>query len=297
MRRRLLVLSAVLVLLLCRAGRADNGKLWQVKEHLALALRQDEVPKLGCGNLRNVFLGHRDPSKAVDTLFNKHDLARGELRSLARGLSLRARDKKKDTQANGRVALLWWDLRAKKHHRSTAAKDNAFKPDNDRLVAALAVLDSSSIRVGKWLDRENEWKLPLPAKWTTPWAKGGFGFPEDWERTQGIGPSLGGIMPITAGNFTGERIGWDGYRRAAEDRIAVWIRKHPNDRVVVLIVYEYSRDEDRNPRCPAAYRYFAVSETGTLDVQINGGIGTNKSGIELARDKGEVIYTRRKNLP
>jgi hypothetical protein len=291
MRRLFLIPTAVVILLGCAAARADDGKLWLVKEHLKFPLRQDEVPRSGCTYLRRVFLDHDQPSKGVATLFNKEDLVRKELRALARGVSLSAQKKEKDVQANGRVALVWWDLQANHFRRSTSAKVNTFNPDTDRLVAAVAVLDSSAVRDGKWLDRREEWKLPLPAKWTTPRAKGGFGFPDGWRRTQAVGPSLGGISPISTGNFTGEQLGWDGYRGAAEDRIAVWMRKHPDDRVIVLIVYEY--DKDKNPRCPARYRYYAVSVTGSLDVQINAGIGTSKRGIELARDHGEVIYSRK----
>jgi len=295
MRCLLQILSVVLLFVGCTSGWADDGKLWLVKEHLHFPLQQDETPASGCEQLRGVFFGDGDPSKGIETLFTKHDLVRKELRSLARGLALTARKKAEDTQADGRVALLWWDLQANKPRRSTAAKDNTFNPDTDRLMAALAVLDSKAVRVGKWLNRDEEWKLPLPARWTVEKAKGGFGFPEDWKRTQGIGPSLAGIIPISAGNFTGEQLGWDGFRGAAEDRVAVWMNKHPEDQVIVLIVYEY--DKDRNPRCPAAYRYYAVSNTGALDVQINGGIGTSKRGIELARDIGEVIHSRKKNLP
>jgi hypothetical protein len=291
MRSLFLIPTAVMVLLGCTAARADDGKLWLVKDHLKLPLRPDEVPESGCGHLRRAFFEGDEPGKAVEALFKQADLARKELRALAQGVSLGARKKEKDVQADGRVALLWWDMQTNRYRRSSAAKDNTFNPDTDRLVAALAVLDSAAVADGKWLDREEEWKLPLPARWTTPRAEGGFGFPEDWLRTQAVGPSLGGITLISAGDFTGEQLGWDGYRGAAEDRIAVWMRKHPDDRVVLLIVYEY--DPDHNPRCPAGYRYYAVSATGSLDVQISAGIGTSKRGIELTRDNGEVIYNKR----
>jgi hypothetical protein len=291
MRSLFLIPTAVVILLGCTSAWADGGKLWLVKKHLKFPLRQDEVPRADCSHLRRVFFEDDRPRQGVEALFNKADLVRKELRALARGVSLRAQKKEKDVQADGRVALVWWDLQTNKYRRSTSAKDNTFNPDADRLVAAIAVLDSGAVRDGKWLDRTEEWKLSLPTKWTTPRAKSGFGFPDGWLRTQAVGPSLGGITPISAGHFTGEQLGWDGYRGAVEDRIAVWMHKHPDDRVVVLIVYEY--DRDKNPRCPAGYRYYAVSATGSLDVQINAGVGKTKRRIELTRDNGEVIYSRK----
>src|SRR5262249_29471319 len=122
MRTLFLIPTAVVILLGSTAARADNGRLWLVKDHLKFPLRPDEVPESGCGHLRRAFFEGDEPGKAVEALFNQADVARKELRALARGVSLGAQKKEKDVQADGRIALVWWDMQTNKYRRSTAAK-------------------------------------------------------------------------------------------------------------------------------------------------------------------------------
>jgi hypothetical protein len=245
---------------------------------VAHPLRASELVEAGkatepvAGKVRGVFFGAGDPSKAVKELFDKPDVARKELRDLAKSVKLKPRKAEKGVQPDGRIALVWWDTKAKKARRSTAAKDNTFKPATDRLVAALAVLDNKALRAGKWVEWKDVPSLPLPRAWTEDLERNGLA--DRATQVPAIGRAFSKPGPVSAGAFTAEWLGIDWPRVDADDRVAEWVMKqnakkeyvNEKDRVVVLIVYQYAKAGDRSPR---ASRFYAISASGKLEAQLS----------------------------
>jgi hypothetical protein len=239
---------------------------WLTADRLEHPLRAGELGKAECAQIRSAFFGSGDPRETIEALRTKPDATRKELRGLAAGISLEAREDEKGVQPDGRIALLWWDTKQNQARRSTAAKDNVFNPDTDRLLAALAVLDNKAIRHGKWVPWEERPVLPIPDGW-----------PKDDEvegRWPALGLALGAARPVSAGDFTAERTYFYVARAFLGDFTARWMMKkekdakeeyaNAGDRVTVLIVYEYEKLGDHSP---IGYRFYAVSASGKLEAQ------------------------------
>jgi hypothetical protein len=259
---------------------------WLTKDRLEHPLRTSELDKAECGQIRSAFFGSGDPRATIAALRTKPEVTRKELRALAGGLSLEAREDKKGVQPNGRITLLWWDTKQNQARRSTAAKDHVFNPDTDRLLAALAVLDNKAIRDGKWVPWEKRPVLPLPGGW-----------PKDENvdgRGQAIGFALSAASPVSAGDFTAEQTVFNVVRSTVEDRTARWMLKkkknsdseyaNEGDRVTVLIVYEYDKLGDHTP---IGYRFYAVSASGKLEAQYRAWLHDLKRKLPATKNERE----------
>jgi hypothetical protein len=95
-----------------------------------------------------------------------------------------------------------------------------------------------------------------------------LGFFASYEYGHGIAGQFGGSGELSFGNFTPEWDTWNASRGRRESGIRDWIAANQSDRVVVMVVYRYP---NRNSRVPSGYRFFAVSASGKLDVQLTAG--------------------------
>jgi hypothetical protein len=240
---------------------------WLTKDRLAHPLRAAELGKADGSQIAKVFFGEGDPRPTIELLRTNPPQTRKEMRTLAGGIALEARKAEKGVQPDGRIALVWWDTKGNRPRRSTAKKDNAFDPKTDRLLAAVAVLDSKAIRQGKWVPWEERPVLDLPPGW--PKAEANV-----LERGQAIGFAFGAAGPLSAGDFTAEASLYNAPRATQEDRTVMWLMSknekkeyvNDRDRVLVLIAYEYEKLTDH---LPIGYRFYVISASGNLEVQFH----------------------------
>jgi hypothetical protein len=267
---------------------------WLTRDRLAHPLRADELAEAGkaaepaAGKIRGVLFGAGDPTKAVEELFSKPDVPRKELGALAKSVRLKPRKVEKGVQPDGRLALVWWDVKAGEARRSTAAKGHAFNPRADRLIAAVAVLDNKALRDGKWVHRDDVEALSLPPEWQKDRAS--YGLTRFATRGLAFGRALSSPGLLSLGAFTAECSPARASRAAMEDAIAEWamvknarkVYVNEKDRVAVLIVYQYARRGDRSP---SGYRFYALSASGKLDAQFRAWRGPAGSlGSEWERE-------------
>jgi hypothetical protein len=239
---------------------AVEPKHWIPVSPLAEQLHAAELPKAGIHNIKVVFFGPGDASKALKAL-SKGTVALKELRALASGVRLDGRKKQTDIQPRGRLAFVWWNVTRGTYRRSANTKENAFVSDSDRLAGALAVLDSDAIRAGKWVDGESP-TVAFPARWVKSKAHGGFAIPKHrCVGGQAIGPTLAGVHSTTRGNFAPEPDTVHAARTAVERAIVRFIKRNRKARAAVMVTYTYP---DKTTRLPAGFRYYATDASGKL---------------------------------
>jgi hypothetical protein len=239
---------------------ATEPQHWVSAGNLKNRLRYGELPKDGTPQLQTVFLSADDPAKSLLALHDDPEATVKELSAFAGGVSLAKADVEKGVQADGRIALVWEVAGKGKYRRSSAEKDNTYEPDAHRLVAAIAVLDTTAVRAGKWAEGE-ELSATLPAKWLKSPAEHGWTIEEKLVGGLGVGAAFGGDDATIVGNFSPDPLESFGGRSGINEQVVRFLNKDGNKgaKVVTLMVYLYP---DATSRVPNGYRYYVVDDAG-----------------------------------
>ena len=196
------------------------------KDGIAHLFRDDELAEAGkesepaAGKLRGVFFGSVDPTKTVTELFDKPDVARKELRALAKSVKLTARKAEKGVQPEGRIALVWWDSNADKPRRSAAPKGHVFTPRPTASSPRWPPSTTGPSATASGGSRDDVESLSLPAGWAKD--KLGCGLTRFATHGLAIGRALSSPGPLASRAFTAECLPARASRAAMEDCVAEW---------------------------------------------------------------------------